>query len=84
MTGLGRVHKHGRGSGGGEGGRNLAANVATFAHAHDYHAPAHGQHRLHGFDKGRPEQLARTLQGFSLNFQGLAREVQHLLRLVGG
>ena len=47
-AGRGGVHEQGRRAGGSQRRRELAADVAAFAHAHHHHAPAGVQHQRHG------------------------------------
>ena len=81
MAGLGGVHKHGGRAGGGQGCRNLASNVATFAHAHHHHAAVDPQHHLHHAGKRTLECRFQALNGGSFNVQGFAGQADGALGL---
>ena len=84
MAGFSRVHKEGGCTGGGQGGSNLAANVAAFAHAHDDDATTHRQHGLHRVDESFSQALLHVEHRLGFNRQGLTRQVQQMGLLFGG
>ena len=61
MAGLGRVHEVGRGAGAGHGRRNLARDVAGFAHAADDQAAVGIQDQLDGAGKIAVQALLQGL-----------------------
>ena len=83
MAGLGRVHEMRRRAGGGEGRRDLARDMAGFAHAADDHPPAHRRQRRHGL-RERPIQRIRQLgQPGAFGPQHGAAGVQIVVRQMG-
>jgi hypothetical protein len=84
VAGLGRVHEHGRGAGGRQGGGDLAAHVAALAHAHHDHAAAHGQHGLDRAREAVPDAGLQAQQGGRFDVQRLPRQVQRARGLEPG
>ena len=74
MAGLCRMHKHCRGPGRGQGGRNLAPNVPAFSHAHHHHAAAAREHDLHRLRKLGADAAGQAQHGSGLYLKGLAGE----------
>jgi hypothetical protein len=76
MACLGGMHEEGGGTGTGQGGGDLAADVAGFAHA-GHHDPAlAGQQDLHGLEEVVVDARDQPGDGRRLDFQGAARHGQ--------
>ena len=84
MAGLGGVHKKGGGAGGCERGSNLAAHMATFAHAHHHHTAPGLQHHVHGLGKHAIDAGRQSGQGRSLDIKGFAGQAQGLVGIKRG
>jgi hypothetical protein len=69
---LGRVHEHRRRAGGGEGGGDLAADVAALAHAHHDHAAAHFEDLAHGVHEAGTDTVLQAEDGFGFDVEGQA------------
>ncbi|MNS94848.1 hypothetical protein D3C72_1290770 [compost metagenome] len=69
VAGLGRVHEHRGRAGGGEGGGDLAADVAALAHAHHDHAAAHFEDLAHGLDETRADAGLQAEDGFGFDVE---------------
>ena len=88
MAGLGGVYKKGGGAGGCERGSNLAAHMATFAHAHHHHT-AHGHSaalHLYGLRAMTRHRRGPPVpgQGRSLDIKGFAGQAQGLVGIKRG
>ena len=83
MTGLGRMHEHGRRPGRRQGGGYLAPDMPAFAHSHHDDTPAHAQHHLHDTGKRTPDVLLQTQHRRGFDVQGFPRQTNCLLRLDG-
>ncbi len=81
VAGLGGVNKKSRGTGGCQGGRNLAPDMAAFAHAHDHHTPGGLQNALHGLHKAGVHTCGQPRQGGGLDVKRFPRQAQNLVRI---
>ena len=79
VAGLAGVNEERRGAGRCQRGGDLAADVATLAHAHHHHPAAAGQHRPQRVGKGCPQLALQAEQGLRLDAQGLAGHVDGAL-----
>ncbi|MNT58050.1 hypothetical protein D3C72_1954640 [compost metagenome] len=81
MAGFARVHKEGGRTGRCQGCGNLAAHMATFAHAGDHHPAPGGQHALHHLDKIIVQALRHGQNGLGLDREGGCSQLENLRRL---
>ena len=77
MTGFAWVYKHGWCACRGQCGGNLAANVATFTHAHHNDVAGGFKQQMNGFDKSRGQPIFDLQQRLGFDIQGLVRQLQN-------
>ena len=81
MAGLGRMDKHSRRAGGGQRSGDLAADVATLAHAHDDDSAPTGQHQCHRLGELGTDPAGQSQHRRRFNFKGLAGKGLRLFRI---
>ena len=69
MPGLAGMDEEGRGTGGGQGGGDLAPDVPGFAHAGGHHPATAGQRQLAGAGEVAVDAGADRRQGLALDLQ---------------